>query len=161
MNIEVEVGLSCREKGENNEKLSAPLMGYYTGEAVLTVWGEVAPLLAKAAAWGRGEYATEDLLVLIFSKRMQLWTFRENGKIFLAGTTRITQHPQKKVCEIYSLAGCRMAEMWGSFHKALQVWCEALGVQDIETTCRPEIAAKISQLGFIPIVQIMHFQGKD
>lgn len=154
-------GINCEIQGESNSELPAPLMTFLTGEAILPVWPEIARLLKKAAAWGRGDYEAEDILVLTMAGRMQVWTFSQEEKIFLAGATRITEHPRRKVCELYALAGYRMVEMWGQFSHVLQTWCEANGVTDIETTCRPEISAKIQPLGFVPTVQVLRLDRKE
>ena len=139
-----------------------PTLEFYTGEDVFPVWQEVAYLVDKAADWGRGEYVGEDVLVMVSEKKMQLWLFRdEDGKVVLVCVTQILEFPRRKVCNIYALAGRRMAEMWALFSLQGRKWLEVNGVEEIQTTCRTEIAEKIKPLGFEPLVHVMRLSAKE
>jgi hypothetical protein len=147
--------------GAVNDKLTSPTITMYSGPEVLPIWVEVAVLIAKAAAWGRGEYLAEDVLVLASEGKMQIWVFRVEGKVVLVGVTEILTYPRCKICNIYALAGYQMVEMWGLFADYLKTWLKANGIQKIQTTCRTEIADKITCLGFEPLVHVMGYTGKD
>lgn len=139
-----------------------PTLEFYTGESVFAVWQEVAYLVDKAAAWGRGEYESGDVLVMVSEKKMQLWLFRdENDKVVLVCVTQILEYPRRKICNIYALAGRRMSEMWALFSFQGRKWLEANGVEEIQTTCRTEIAEKIKPLGFEPLVHVMRLSVKE
>ena len=147
--------------GAVNDKLTSPTITMYSGPEVLPIWVEVAVLIAKAAAWGRGEYLAEDVLVLASEGKMQIWVFRDEGKVILICVTELITCPRRKICNIYALAGHRMAEMWNLFSSYGRTWLRVNGVEEIQTTCREEIFEKVKPLGFEPLVRVLRFTGKD
>lgn len=166
MNIEVVPGQSSEVgiKGEGNAELPAPLITtvtLYTGQIVHQIWPEVLPFIEKAAAWGRGEYEAVDVLVLASSEKMQIWVFRQEGRITLVCVTQLIQHPRLKVCNIYALAGRRMAQVWKQFFPQVLPWLRLNGVDEVQTTCRQEIADKIQPFGFEPLVQVLRLNLKE
>lgn len=166
MSIEVESGQNCDgggNVGEGNLELSSPsipILSFHTGDSVHTIWKEVQPFVAKAADWGRGEYLAEDVLVLAAQEKMQIWVFRVEGVITLVCVTQLIQQPRRKICNIYALAGRNMAQMWKLFFPRVQPWLWLNGVDEVQTTCRQEIADKIQQFGFEPLVQVLRFNLK-
>jgi hypothetical protein len=71
------------------------------------------------------------------------------------------EFPRRKVCNIYALAGRRMAEMWALFSFHGRKWLEANGVEEIQATCRAEIAEKVKPFGFEPLVQVLRLSVKE
>jgi len=151
--------------GRVNSKLTSPLKAasyeYVEGPRVLEVWRDVLPLIEKAAVHGRGEYQPEDVLVAIHEGRMQLWLFREEGKLALVCVTEIISFPRKTVCFINALAGYRMLEMWDLFFPVAEVWLAQLGVSRVMTECRDEVAAKTERLGFRKLANVMAIDLED
>lgn len=166
MSTEVAPGQSCEDgvKGESNDKLPAPsipFLSMYSGDNVLPIWGEILPFVEKAAAWGRGEYEASDVLVMAASGKMQVWVFRQDERVLLVCVTQLIQHPRRKICNIYALAGYNMAQMWDLFFPQVVPWLRLHGVDEVQTTCRQEIAAKIQPFGFEPLVQVLRLNLKE
>lgn len=164
MNSKVESGASSEIDGAGNKKLTSPstcTLTMYGGEPILAVWPEISELVSKAAFWGRGEYLAEDVLVMCYSEKMQAWVFRDEGKVVLICITELVQYPRKTVCNIYAVAGYRMAELWKEFFPRARAWFALNGVEEIQTTCRAEIAAKIAEFGFGDYVQTLKLDLKE
>lgn len=167
MSTEVGAGQSCEGvvfNGAVNFKLIPPLnvsTALYTGEGILQVWREIKPFVERAAEWGRGEYEADDVLVMTYEERMQVWVMREGVEIILVCVTQVLQYPRRKICNIYALAGKRMAEMWKLFSSYNRAWMVANDIDEIQATCRPEIAYMIQPLGFEPLVQVLHLPVKE
>ena len=164
MNTKVEVGLSCEINGGGNSELIPPstcTLTMHTGETVTAIWPEIRDLVGKAAAWGRDEYVAEDVLVAIFAEKMQAWVFREEGQVILVCVTELIQFPRKKVCNIYALAGHSMEKMWKMFFPTALPWLWENGVQEVQATCRTEVALKVRHFGFTDYVHTLKLELKD
>ncbi len=168
MNTEVEPGQNCeaevRVNGDVKKELTSPetrTLTMYSGENVASIWQEVVPFVRKAAYWGRGEYLAEDVMVLAALGKMQIWVFRDNDMPVLVCVTEILTYPRRKICNIYALAGSRMSEMWGFFSHMGRAWLVQNGVEEVQTTCRAEVAEKIKPFGFEPLVQVLRLTAKE
>lgn len=129
----------------------------FEGDAVEEVWGDVECLVQKFAEWGRGEFQTEDVLSEIRAKHMQLWVYYEGSEILLICVTQILQFPRRKICNFYGVAGRKMHRMWQLFSSYGLNWLRVNGIEEIQTTCRDEIAEKIQTMGFTKLVNVMRF----
>lgn len=166
MNTKAEPGLNSEVvvKGDGNDELFSPLtysLSMYTGENVHEIWPEIRSFVGRAAEWGRGEFMTSDVLVMATSEKMQVWVFRYGSNVELVCVTEIIQHPRLRVCNIYALAGRRMKDLWRKFFPQVLPWLKQNGIDEVQTTCRDEIAAMIKTLGFQPLVQVLRYDIKD
>lgn len=164
MSTRLEAGVNCDNDRDGNLKLTAPsnrTLTYHTGEEVLSIWSEVAPLLKKAADWGHGEYQVEDILVKASLEQMQIWIFRDEGQLQLVTVTEIVEYPRKRVCVIYATAGFKMLEYWKEFVGELIKWLTVNGIQGLETYCRDEVMEKLLQVGFRKKTNMLQFNWKE
>lgn len=164
MNTRAESGVSCEIDGDINSKLPAPLIpsvATYSGSDVFPIWDSVKTLLKAPADWSRGEYDVDDLFTMLVNERMRLWVFSEASEIILVMVTEVVQYPRKKVCNIYSISGRKLAEMWYLFFPYGRTWMEMNQITEIQTTCRDEIAAKIIPFGFVKTANVLRYDWKE
>lgn len=136
-------------------------LDFYTGPDVFPIWGEVKALVHKAAEHSRGEWKASDALIRIQAGQQHLWIFRDEGKVQAAAITSLDVYPRKTVCNIYSMGGYGMRELWAEFSPKLITWLEAHGVDEIQSTCRDEVMEKLLPLGFVKTANVLSFKWKE
>ena len=109
------------------------------------VWHEVKPLIEKALSHADGEMLSSDVLNLILDGIQVLWIGLNEGKIFCAGTTEITNYPQKKVLRIITFASKsgHHYELWSDFIHTLEEYGKACECSSIEAWARKGLARKL------------------
>jgi hypothetical protein len=135
MSIEVELGPNCSIRGVSHEALD-------------DVWPQVAPLIAKALSYSRGELNVDDVLHLLLEQLMQLWVANDNtGRVEMCVVTQIINYPRKRFLRIVVLAGSQ-SYRWERGWELIAAWARQLGCDGVESFARPGIARLYKKLGF-------------
>lgn len=164
MSIEVEGGLSCEIKWEDNDKLSDPSilsLTYYTGSSIVAVWPELLPFVEKAAENGNGEFQAIDVFSQVYESEMQVWVWRKSSQVQLVGVTQVYSLYRKRICNIYAVAGVGLGRAMRSWIKVASDWLDQNGIDEIQATCRDMVLNKLLRLGFRKTANVVSYQWKE
>ena len=120
---------------------------------VLGVWPLVADLVTKALDRSNGAMEAEDVLKALLRRDMQLWVVEGGGKPQAVGVTEIVDHPRKRACFIYLVAGIRREE-WLHYENVLAAWAREQRCDFIETYAR--VGWKRVLKDWIPAAVVLH-----
>jgi hypothetical protein len=149
--------LSTTWRGEEADK---DRVWYINPEVVEYVWPEAEELVRKALDTGYGELTTDDVYGFLLESRMQLFVYREAGKVRLAMVTETVQYPQYKACRIVAIGGSRL-DAARPFWSDLCAIMHEYGVARIEALCHNRMArALVRKFGFEHRYQMVAFDVK-
>lgn len=122
----------------------------------MEAWPAVQPLLELVLAQCFGEWSLEDLLVFLLRGGGQLWLAIDNSKdIKAVVVTEICTFPQRKVCNVWLLAGVDY-RLWEDGIKVIEDWAAAQGCSLMTATCRPGLAKRALRYGFSTVREVVH-----
>ena len=109
-------------------------------------WEALQGFLRDALERGGGnkDWSLQDLFDAAVSERVALWGLVEDGGIYGAGITTVTQYPQRRVLEVLAL-GCERdtEEQWRPLLEHIKQIARAFGCSAILGTGRPGWARKL------------------
>jgi len=109
-------------------------------------WEALQGFLSEALERGNGnkDWSLQDLFDAAVSERVALWGLVEDGSVYGAGITTVTQYPQRRVLEILAL-GCKhdTEEQWLPLLEHVKQIARAFGCSAILGTGRPGWARKL------------------
>jgi len=99
---------------------------------VASVWGNVAPLLAKVTQHTEGEMEPDDFLEPLTHGEMQLWLAVDHGSVHTAMVTQVVPYPQKKVLRVIAIAGTEFKELHARFNDIVEAFAIRAGCSSME-----------------------------
>ena len=109
-------------------------------------WEALKGFLSEALERGNGnkDWSLQDLYDAAVSERVALWGLVEDGSVYGAGITTVTQYPQRRVLEILAL-GCKhdTEEQWLPLLEHVKQIARVFGCSAILGTGRPGWARKL------------------
>lgn len=121
-------------------------------EEVVVHWDEIAPLLAKAVAYGSGELEVGDIRKLVLGGRMFIFGgFDKDKRIKTAITAEFNTYPRKTVMVIGFGAGL-VGEHANEIYHIVSEFARQGGADSIQTFCKNPAMVRLHQRNFAPEV---------
>ena len=95
----------------------------------------VADLVTQALDRSNGAMEAEDVLKALLRRDMQLWMVEDGGAAQAIAVTEVVDHPRRRACFIYLVAGIRREE-WLHYEGVLAAWAREQGCDFMETYAR-------------------------
>lgn len=121
-------------------------------EEVVVHWEEIAPLLAKAVAYGNKELEVDDIRRLVLGGRMFIFGgFNAENRIQLAVTTEFNTYPRKTVLVVGFGAG-EVGEHANDIFLTVADFAKQGGASAIQTFCKNPAMVRLHQRYYAPDV---------
>lgn len=95
-------------------------------------WDDVKGFISDAIKYSHDRYTIDSVYKCVSEKSMQLWKLTEDNKIVGAGTSYITNYPNKTVCTIAFYGGKMPYETIST----MENWARESGCDEIEIVGR-------------------------
>lgn len=127
----------------------------FTGEAAISIWPEVTPLVDLGLAQGCGEKNSDDLLQGVISGQLQLFVARDKDKVHAVMITAILQYPQYKTIFIETMAGRGLVKMIKEYWPIFTLWAKDNGAIAIEGTTRPSVTRLLRKVNMRKVYDVV------
>lgn len=114
-----------------------------------TVWPSLLPMVTRGLSHGQGDsmhpcHILDDLK----AGNMVLWVSYKGETLEAGMVFEVNEFPAKKVVFVVMLAGERMDDWVEDMEKAILQYCENVGADCIEASCRPGLAKRLEKRGW-------------